>query len=316
MRRVLVPLDGTELAASILPDARRVAGPGGTLILIQNAEPPTYVRGTRSADTISIDSAYDYLDAVARDLESDGMRVETHVMVLGRTAVAIDEAAAIYGADMVAVATHGRSPLGRLVHGSVAWRAIAHSPVPVLLRHPDRPVSTQPFTGPRRIMVPLDGSSYSERAVGLACQLASETSGEVVLVEVLPTIPGYAALGAAYGAAAVAQDGDEEATQQYLDGIAGTLACRTRTLVQIGPISSKLIETARRLHVTDVVLASHGRTGLSRVVLGSVTDDLIQHLHCPIVVLPVLSAQKVQRSPAEQPDSRSFPHRIPITPMM
>jgi nucleotide-binding universal stress UspA family protein len=167
--------------------------------------------------------------------------------------------------------------------------------VPVLLRHPDRPRSATAITGPRRIIVPVDGSEFSERAVRLASQLASETSGEVVLIQVVPPISGYAMLGGAYGAAVAVRDGDAGAAEQYLARTAAALPCKTRTQVLVGPVSGTLIQAARRLRVTDVVLASHGRTGLSRVVLGSVTDDLIQRLHCPIVVLPVLSPQKLGR---------------------
>lgn len=300
MRRVLVPLDGTELATSILSDARRLAGSDGTLVLIENAPAPSYRRGTRQADTHAVEKADGYLGRLAENLEADGATVETHVLVMGDPAYAIDEAAALYRADMIAVATHGRSPLGRLVRGSVAWKALAHSPVPVLLRHPNHTEHEETAPQHRRVMVPLDGSDYAERALTIACELAAAWGAELLLVRVIPVAPSYVMIGGVYSRAVTAPSADENEIRGYLARIADTLPYPASTLMLTGPVSGSLIDAVRTLAVTDVVVASHGRTGLSRVVLGSVTDYLVQHLHCPIIIVPATTPERME---APEPDS-------------
>src|SRR5437764_251138 len=90
-------------------------------------------------------------------------------------ALAVKGADVVAHTDFVACATHGRSPLGRLVHGGVAWHALAHSTVPVLLRRIDeKPHYASIFAEPRKIMVPLDGSELAETALPLAAELAEE----------------------------------------------------------------------------------------------------------------------------------------------
>lgn len=300
MRRVLVPLDGTPLAASILPDARRLAGPDGTLILIRDATVPTRVRGVGEADIFSLEEAEEFLNATADDLRADGARVETHALVLGDVAYAIDEAAVMYRADAIACATNGRSPMGRLVRGGVTWKTLAHSAVPVLVRN-SAPGAAQPRdSSSRRILVPLDGSMLTESALPLARRLARDWAASVVLARVVPLVPGYAVAPFMYTAAA--PDGAAEAREagSYLDEVAAGMPGDVRRQVLTGVISSALIEAVTENGITDVVMASHGRTGLSRVVLGSVADDLIQHLHCPIVVVPALTAVRTTAPAREE----------------
>ena len=136
MRRIVVPLDGSTFATAILPDARRLAGPNGELILVNDVDLFPYwdiahVRQQRA----TVDASREYLKGVADRLRAEDVKVETQTMITDNVARAIDEAAMIFDADMVAVATHGLSPLGRLQRGSIAWQALAHSPVPVLIRH-------------------------------------------------------------------------------------------------------------------------------------------------------------------------------------
>src|SRR5947209_18277128 len=143
MRRVLVSLDGSDLAASILPDARRLGGPGGTVILIRTASTED-----------ELDQCRVYLTEVAEEMQVD--RTEVHALAPSDPAVAIDRAATRFGADMIALATHGHDLAGIWQHGSVAWRAALRSTVPVLLRHGGAP-APDAMDG-WRILVLLDGS--------------------------------------------------------------------------------------------------------------------------------------------------------------
>jgi nucleotide-binding universal stress UspA family protein len=285
MRRVLVPVDGTELSASILPDARRLVGPDGTIILVRDAGAVTY-SSTTLVGLSEMQEAENQLQALAEKLRGEGVNAEAHTLVLVNAADAIDTAATAYGADMVACATHGRTFMGRIIRGGVAWKALAHSPVPVLLRHVSED-EMEPVDGRRHILVPLDGSSYSERALPLAQQLAAQWNADLLLAQVIvppptPTTPYTTASADWHGLPT-----ERQAAAHYLNRLADDTP-NAVTLVRVGNVVDQLMEIVETRGITDVVMASHGRTGLSRMILGSVTDELIHRLHCPVIVVPSL----------------------------
>jgi nucleotide-binding universal stress UspA family protein len=134
---------------------------------------------------------------------------------------AIDVAARIYHADMVACATHGRGPLGRVLRGGVVWRALADSPVPVLVRHFEAPSGYKPIFAPEpRILVPLDGSATAERALPLAQELMQEWNTSLWLVHVVSSYPTTGLPGTEIDPEAVTDEGAGRAARHYLDEVA------------------------------------------------------------------------------------------------
>jgi nucleotide-binding universal stress UspA family protein len=281
MRRVLVPLDGSDLAAAILDDAVRLAGADGTLILMGAVSRP-YAKGA-GARSIPLDTerAREYLDAVAEGLRARGVSVSALARSTIDVAAAIDEVAQTEQVDMIACATHSRGAMGRLLWGSVAWQVLAHSPVPVLLRHPTAGVASAGANPPqRRILVPLDRSELAEQALPLAQELAGEWQAPIDLVNVVSDVPP--------GPSTVA-------AEDYLDRIKASLAGQVQSHVLIGRPEEDLAAFAYGAQVTDIVMASHGRTGLARVFLGSVASEIIQRVALPVIVVPVLAAAAARR---------------------
>lgn len=144
--RILVPLDGSELAeAAIARATETAASKASTLMLMRAAEartlPGTDVIG---AQIEAVQEAEGYLAAVKAKLEKQGLqKVEANVWY-GPPATAIIEAAHMYKPDLIVMSTHGRSGLGRLIFGSVAESVLRGSTVPILLIRPvgapvDRP---------------------------------------------------------------------------------------------------------------------------------------------------------------------------------
>lgn len=302
MRRVLVPLDGSPLAASILPDARQLAGESGELILIR--DPIGSVAGNvvpAPSAAEALQEALVDLEARAATLRGQGVTVETHVLVMIDPAYAIDTAARIYGADMVACATHGRSPSDRLVKGGVAWRALADSPVPVLIRHADVNAASRSIVARKgRILVPLDGSTNAEKALPLAEELAHEWQMELWLAHVVSHFPITEFAQSAIAPDAVTDHQAEQEAQTYLRTLAAHHSGKVCTRVLFGSVAERLIDAAHAWDISHVVMTTHGRTGLSRVLLGSVTDTLIEHLDCPIIVIPSHAAEAAERLTADE----------------
>jgi nucleotide-binding universal stress UspA family protein len=309
MRRVLVPLDGSALAESIIRDARRLAGVDGTLVLVRDASRPAYDlnRGIASGP-LTVSDCEAYLETMARLLRQEGVLVEVHTTFLNDISLAIDAASELFDVDMIACSTHGRSVMGRLVHGGAAWQALAGSKVPVLLRHGDG----QSITGfadlpTRRIMVPLDGSEYAEKALPLAQELALEWGAQLVLVRVM-TITG--SLGApSVDYYAVQYESEIAEGRDYLKALAATLQGEVQTKTCVGAVVDRLVEVVEAMEITDVVMASHGRTGLSRVILGSVADSLIHKVHVPIIVIPAL-ATTPREGHVEREETRPVPLHV------
>lgn len=294
MRRVLVPLDGSSLSASVLPDAVRLAGPGGHVRLLRDFPILAYPDAHWTLDDeIAFQDAIAHLDAQATALAAQGVQVDTRVGARGNPAAAIGAAAREFDAQLIACATHGRDPIHRLPRGSVAWTMLSQSHVPVLVRHATSGVEAniEPEGSPRRIMVPLDGSSLAEQALPLAARLSAEWDAPIWLIQVVVTLKDYRSdrhrvrIPLTYSS-------EVHQEQAYLERLAADLPGTVHASVLRGDVLNCLTAAVDNLSITDVVMATHGRTGVARLLLGSVADALIRRLRCPIVVVPARVAER------------------------
>ena len=134
--KVLVPLDGSPLAEMVLPTAIELLrdSPDATLILLRAVEATTLPGiDPIEAQVALVGEAEAYLEGVAARLRDEGRpRVMTSVWYSG-AAEAIAEAARVRGVDMIAMSTHGRSGLRRVVLGSVAESVLRRTQTPILL---------------------------------------------------------------------------------------------------------------------------------------------------------------------------------------
>ena len=144
LRHVLIPLDGSELAEQVVADAEELAGlTTARFTLLQVVPPPVVVPAADAMVPIKDPveelervrkAAYDYLDTVANYLRARGCVVDTQVVVQSQTAFGILEYALECGADLIAMATHGRAGLARVALGSIADKVLRSTSVPLLLK--------------------------------------------------------------------------------------------------------------------------------------------------------------------------------------
>lgn len=147
-RHILVPLDGSALAEQVLPHVQSLAkGSPNSRITLLRAVPITnlataefagmYTGALSPAEEIAQAeaAAYDYLNAIASVLQSEGYRVATEVSKLS-AAESIVDFAEKHNVDLIAIATHGRSGFSRWIFGSVTQKVVQASPVPVLVIRP------------------------------------------------------------------------------------------------------------------------------------------------------------------------------------
>ncbi len=138
-KRALVPLDGSAVAEAIIPFILDIAGPLDMEVdLLRVVEPlaPMVIEGSRHVEVEDIEArrtdAEEYLAPIAVELRNKGVKVESRVR-RGNPAEEIVAAARETGADLIAMSTHGRGGLGRLVFGSVAQAVLRHVDMPVFL---------------------------------------------------------------------------------------------------------------------------------------------------------------------------------------
>lgn len=138
-RRVVVPLDGSPLAEGIIPSVVDLAGPLDMSIVLLRVVPPVIPEAPLTGPRVSMKDlaikmgeAREYLNAIAADLWERGIRAQTRVRG-GSPVPEILAAAREVAADLIAMTTHGRSGLRRLLIGSVAEGLLRQSEIPVLL---------------------------------------------------------------------------------------------------------------------------------------------------------------------------------------
>jgi nucleotide-binding universal stress UspA family protein len=283
-RNVLVPLDGSALAATAIPYARAVCDPKtGQLLLV------------RAANGDVVDEAERSLNETRQRLVDEGVRVETHVRYGSPADVITDEAMKLR-ADLVVMATHGRTGPARVVRGSVAEEVLLRSSVPVLLIPPH---NRQPWPADgRSLLIPLDGSQLAEAALAPATELAQTLGLPLELIRIVePVDESYLSdVNSDYLPAGVRSALDQ--ARLYRERVAATIrGIHVRVAVEagIGTPHETLADVATDEHVAGVVLATHGRTGLARTALGSVAGSLIHQATMPVMVVgPAMFSQTAE----------------------
>jgi nucleotide-binding universal stress UspA family protein len=274
MRTVLVALDGTDFSASILEDALRLAGPGGSLVLVHEVRKPQGRAANTYNPEVDTEEAREDLNRVAEVLRTRGVSVRVTVGSTSDVPAAIEDVARANGVDLIACATHSRGALGTLLRGSIAWEIVSESPVPVLLSYPTSEGQLPRVdSGPRRILVPLDGSPSSEAALVLAQELAAEWRAQVDLVQVIGEL---------------SSTNEEREAREYLARIANGMSGEVHCHVLIGSPVVELVAFARAANVTYIVMSSHKRAGWGRGVMGSVSHDIPRLVRVPTIVVPSL----------------------------
>ncbi len=301
LTNILVPLDGSPEAETALPYARVIASRTGAQLTLVRAARNPFVLGdvTYDSQQRTIETAERYLAQLAETLTSEGFSVQTGVPYGGSVAQWILEESDVRHVDLILMATHGRVGLDRLIHGSVAEGVVHNATAPVMLVRSDangdsakRLAALEPV-----LIVPLDGSHLAEAALPMVTELRVALSAKVVLVGVVPK-PGQLVAGE-YGAI-VTYVGDEHQALEasaaaYLEASVGP-AGASETFVRYGDAATEIAGVAEQYPAAIVVMATHGRTGFARSVLGSVAGGVLHHTQCPVVLVHPGGLR-----PAEQP---------------
>ena len=261
---ILIPTDGSDVATT--------AGRYG-LVLAERFDATVHVLSVVDPDRFATGAVGDVDDLIRRQRErlhdrawtvvdrlaaESPVPTETHV-VEGRPSAALASAIDDYGTDLVAMGTHGRSGVDRYLFGSLAERTLRTAHVPVIAVR--TPADAAPTLDD--VLIAMDGSGGAERAGDHAVAVAAAT-------------------GAHLHALTVGDDGDPArrlASRAREAGVDATVAVRT------GRPHGVILDYADEAGVDLVTLGSRGRTGVERVLLGSVAERVLRAATKPVLAV-------------------------------
>jgi nucleotide-binding universal stress UspA family protein len=284
LQTIVVPLDGSSLSERALPLAGLIAQAASASVhlvravwSVQGPEPNS--TADQKADEAS---ARLYLIRRGEELATKGMPFDVEVRA-APPAAGILHAVDRRDASLVVMSTHGRSGVGRWVYGSVAEEVLGHCRVPVVMvRSADLDLSQG--WGRKRLLLPLDGSPSADAVVPTTAALARALDATVVLLHAKRQrdTDGHER---GDGSGVWSADGEPMA---HVERVAEALRSHgLRVVVAFRAANSPataIVVEATQSGAGIVTMATHGRSGLSRLIMGSVTAEVLRRSTIPVLV--------------------------------
>lgn len=288
--------DGSKTAEHALPYARCFAGNWRIPIeLLSVVDVVEMTRELPAAESLFLDRFIEdetrrlenYLEQIGKKFTDEFVRFRVEK---GRAAEVIIDAAAADQETLIAMATHGHSGLGRWLIGSVAEKVLRAACNPLLLVRAAESDSQLEVAAFQSIIVPLDGSAVAERVLPRVEEIAKTLDLEVVLSRVVG-IPYYPAEEGFYDPTmmeALVASLEAEGLE-YLQAKAEDLRKRgvekISVVVKQGRAADEIISLARERPDSLIAMCTHGRSGVKRWLLGSVTETVARHAPDPVLIV-------------------------------
>jgi nucleotide-binding universal stress UspA family protein len=295
-KKMLIPLDGSTTAEAVLPYARTLARklnlPVELLGIVDVAALATQVsRGTaryfESMITASVAGSEKYLAGVAASFPGGEVKCTTERgapadIILGKAGEKT---------TLITMATHGRSGMNRFLLGSVAEKVLRASTAQVLLVRANEGVSTTGEATLNSVVVPLDGSELAEAVLPTVIALAREVGLEIILLRAY-RVPAniYAASEDFYPVPYQDAEKDlRDEAESYLNKKVAELrrygVPKVSYKAPEGLAADEIMALGRKLPDNLIAMCTHGRTGVGRWVLGSITETVARHSGDPVLVV-------------------------------
>lgn len=321
-KRILVPLDGSKRSERAIPVAARIArATGGTIVFVEVVLPPVEF-GTYTGDrTVELKpsafarregAAAGYLESIRETYASELAGINTELdLSAGAAAPEIYEAARLEGVDLIVLCSHGETGLKRWAFGSIAQEAVRHSPVPVLALNEHGIIPPMPDAAhPLRVLVPLDGSPLAEAAIlpaaYLVTALSASPQGEVHLLRVVALPSAYGAMKSQAHISDLVHEEAKQEAEKYVTSVAERTAKDlaafnlqvSSSVVDSTHVAGTIVQAAAQARDVAtstgydlIAMATHGRGGLLRLVMGSVTEHVLGATTLPVFIVRPRQAQ-------------------------
>ena len=298
IKHLLVPLDGSPLAESVLPVAASLAKKiktDITLIHIIEKDPPEKIHGQRHL-TSSL-QAKTYLKSISELGIFNSVEVEIHVHEerVQNIPLSIAEHTNELHQDLIVMCTHGSGGLQEFLFGSIAQKVISIGKKPVLLINPSPDNSTKGCKF-NNFLIPLDGNPEHEQAVHFASWLAEVCGASIHLLIAIPyfgTMSGKVTAANRFlpGTTAIMMDMIIPDAIDYLEKIQKELTAeglKVTTSVSRDNPEKAIIDAAKEINADLIIHATHGTKGVDAFWEGSVTLKLSKLSKIPLLLVPVI----------------------------
>lgn len=288
-KKILVPLDGSDLAELALPYAEELANAFKSEVILLHVSDPSEDHYRHMHEL--------YVKEVADRVKERIKRVSP-VVVTGKPADEIVRYADKNEVELVIITSHGRSGVMSWATGSIASRLLQGIRQPVLLVRVARPKRKRKVlreTLLNRILLPLDGSEAGEAAVGYVGELMSRLGVELTLFGVISSGQHIRTVG---GLDYIHYPQEQleifkKEAKEYLDGVYRRLKRRKGTVkvvLKVGAedVGQEILEYAERERVNLIAISSHGHSGIERWVFGSIANKVVQGSRAPVLVIKSL----------------------------
>lgn len=300
--RVLAPIDTHADAAVSLALAEHIARhTHAGLLLIRVI-----------ADSASERDASDQRDALSRmadDIEARGGARPRIEVLRGRPENLILEVAEREGVDLIVLAPHARAGLDALRHRNVTTRLITRTTIPLLVapEHADAAWYAADLLNAATslVIVPVDGSALSERAITVGQRIAEMWRRPLLLLRAIEPFSLYGAGPETTRLERRMHDEDTQRTHTAMGSLRARVARQTsvsvEAMVKSGGAERVIAQAAGSYPGSLIVMSTHGRGAAQRALLGSVALGVLRSVHEPVLILPPIAA--MQRA-ATRPSSR------------
>ena len=296
---ILVPLDGSEYAERVLPYVRNFAltlSLPVRLLYAVERDHPSISRSLNERLHYATSAhhrglhARAYAERVRRQLTEAGLTVDITVPV-GEPHSAITEEAAKDPGTLITMSSHGRSGVARWWLGSVADRVLHQASNPLLMIHThDEHPHGAPF---ERLVVPVDGSEVAEQALPHAAHLSKEMGLPVELVQVVPSRVEYSVSNSGFPVVIpnygdfrviVTRQAEEDLARLRDKTIAHGAETVSTTLLRGDP-ANVITDHVASIPGALTVMTTHGRSGVGRMMLGSVAERVARQAGVPVLLV-------------------------------
>jgi nucleotide-binding universal stress UspA family protein len=304
IRNILVPVDFSEMSGPAIETAQRLAKRFGAAVHLVHVHEYYYPVGfmapgapvPMSMVTFREDTAERIADQFRALAKKHGIPT-TNCYVQNDTPVfnEVCKVARQINADLIVTPTHGYIGVAHFFEGSHAERIVQHSPCPVLVarkreKKSSRVASNGKATGSiNTILVPIDFSKSSFQALEYTIEFAERVAAKLIVFHAVHL--GYAFTADGYGICDLsvlmeaARKGAERQMEKFLR-LAKFRGVKFETAVKVGPPVSEICAFAEQRDVDLIITATHGRTGLKHLLIGSVAEQVVRYARRPVLVVP------------------------------
>jgi nucleotide-binding universal stress UspA family protein len=280
-RKLLVAFDGSETSVHALKKSFKLAVNEGSWITVVSVVPPY----SGDLDLVAVGNVIsdmrkpceDALLKVKEIASAEKASVKT-VCEEGEPYERIVDLADAENCDLIIMGRRGRRRLERALVGSVTARVIGYSRRDVLV------VPKNALVGWQKILVATDGSKYSNAAIAKAIDFAKSYGGELKIVSVVDIPSEF------YAEAPTVVEDLARKAKRFVDDVrkkAEEFNIRAATFTAEGEAYEVITRLAKDEKADVIVMGSHGRTGLRRLLMGSVAEKTIGHSPCPVLVVKI-----------------------------